>query len=218
MRRIALVLAAGALAAVALLIVSSRDAKPSAGPVNAGGAHTATGQPIDLSVPYSFGYVLRNYGKEPAVLEKVRVLGVTGPIDVLGVATQLRPNGSDLSTFVGAFGFPPTDYPSKSLAELHVVPVPAPHPPGEDPVEGLQLAIGVKATGPGVGKIRGIEFTYRVGGRRYRNFYEGNGFLCAPPALYEHGGEKEGECVGPRTNRTFGDNSVDFDVRGEGAS
>jgi len=216
-RRIGLLVLAGAVAAT-LLVVLSRDPRLSAGPVSAGGTHTANGQPIDIGVPYSFGYLLKNYGREPAVLENIRVLGVTGHIEVLGVAARPRPDGSDLSTFQAAFGFPPADYPSKALAELHVVPVPAPHPPDEDPLEGLQLAIGVKATGAGVGRIRGIEFTYRVGSHRFRNSYEGNGFLCAPIAPYERGGPKEDECLGPRTDRTFDKKFVDFPVGTEGAT
>jgi hypothetical protein len=180
--------------------------------VNAGGGSTGYAQPIEVGSQYSIGYLLKNYGKEPAVLERIRILGVTGPIEVLGVLARPRPSGSDFTTFLGASGFPPTDYPSKPLAEEHVVPVPAPHRADEDPIEALQLAVGVKSTGLGIGKIRGIEFTYRVSGRRYRNSYEGNGFLCAPTALYETGGAKDDECLGPRTERTFDKKFVDFRV------
>jgi hypothetical protein len=216
-KRIVLAVLAGGLVA-GVVVVLSRDSGLSPGPVNAGAGHSANGQPIEVGERYSFGYLLKNYGKERAVLEKIRVLGVTGGIEVLGVATRPRPRGSDFSTFLAAYGFPPTDYPSESLADLHVVPVPAPHPADEDPLEGLQLAVGVKATEPGVGRIRGIEFTYKIGNRRFRNFYEGNGFLCAPAELYEEGGAKEEECLGPRTDRTFSEKFVDFPVPSEGAS
>jgi hypothetical protein len=210
-KRIALVVLAGAVAA-SIVVVSSREPALSAGPVNAGAGGTGYAQPIEVGAQYSIGYLLKNYGKEPAVLEKIRILGVTGPIEVLGVLARPRPSGSDFTTFLAASGFPPTDYPSRSLAEEHVVPVPAPHSADEDPIEALQLAVGVKSTGLGVGKIRGIEFTYRVSGRRYRNSFEGNGFLCAPAALYATGGAKDDECLGPRTDRTFDEKVVDFRV------
>jgi hypothetical protein len=197
------------MTAAILVVMFSPRGGLSAGPVNAGKGGTANGQPIDAGVPYSFGYLLRNYGTKSAVIEQVRVLGVTGPIEVLGVWARRHPSGPKPYLFLAAFGFPPPDYPSKPLAQENVIPVPAPHTDDKDPAEGLQLVVGVKSTGPGVGRIRGIEFTYRVGHRRFRNYDESDGYLCAPASDYVLGGPKEASC---RSGETFDKKFVEFRV------
>src|SRR4051794_12054629 len=103
-------------AAILVVMFRPREGLP-AGPGNAGKGGTANGQPIDSGIPYSFGYLLRNYGTKAAVIEQVRVLGVTGPIEVLGVWARRHPSGPKPYLFLAAFGFPPPDYPSKPLAQ-----------------------------------------------------------------------------------------------------
>src|SRR5688500_12042924 len=124
--------------------------------------------------------MLWNYGKKPAIVERVRVLGLTGPIEVLDVWARQHPSGPKPNTFTFLFGFPPPEYPSKPLAEENLVPVPRTFSETGSAYEGLQLVVGVKPTGPGIGRIRGIEVTYRIGNRRYRNSSNGKGFLCVP--------------------------------------
>ena len=153
-------------------------------------------QPIDVGVPYSFGYMLWNEGKQPAVLERVRVVGVTGPIEVVDVMARQHPSGPRRQTFMSAFGFPPPDFPSNPLAIEHTVPLPTTFTESGFPYEGLQLVIGVRSTGRGIGRIRGIEVTYRLGGQRYRNSSEGHGVLCAPAAEYVHTGPRSDDCPG----------------------
>jgi hypothetical protein len=198
------------LAAVLLAVLFARRGGLKEGPVYAGGGRNA--QAIDVGVPYSFGYLLRTEGKRPAELERVRVLGVTGPIEVLGVMARPHPSGPKPYFFALAFGFPPPDYPSKPLAEEHVVPLGSTFSEGGTPDQGLQLVVGVKSTGPGIGRIHGIEFTYRVGKRRYRNSYDGSGFLCAPSSEYLQGAPKSEECLDPRTTYTWDKKFVDFKV------
>ena len=110
------------------------------------------------------------------------------------------------------FGFPPPEFPAKPLSEENVVPVPKEFSENGSAYEGLQLVVGVKSTGPGIGRIRGVEVTYRVGNRRYRNSSEGNGFLCAPAADYLHGGPKFGNCLGSDTT-SWDKKYVDVRVR-----
>src|SRR5581483_12383032 len=74
--------------------------------------------------------------------------------------------------------------PSKPLAEEHVVPVPATTSANGSPDEGLQLVVGLRATGEGIGRIGGIEVTYRVGKQRYRISNSGYGMLCAPQSRF----------------------------------
>jgi len=193
------------LAASILVILLARSHGLTEGPVYAGGGRDINAQPIDVGVNFSFGYMLKNESKRPAVVEKVRVMGVTGPIEVLGLMARLRPppGGSQPSAFMVAWGYPPPDYPVKPFTEEHVVPVPTHFSEDGDPHEALQLVVGVRITAPGAGGIRGIEYTYRIGSRRYRNFYDGSGYLCAPRADYRSGASKEGQCPGKAIEDRF---------------
>lgn len=69
----------------------------------------------------------------------------------------------------------------------------------------------MKATGPGIGRIRGVEVTYRIGARRYRNSSSGKGFLCAPAAEYLSDGPRFHEC-GNLDEETWDDKFVDVRV------
>jgi len=196
---------------VAFLVVFKRPHGVTEGPVYAGGGRDIYSQPIDVGASLSLGYLLKNEAKQPAVVEKVRLVGVTGPIEVLGLVARLRPPpGSGPPAFLAAWGYPPPDYPAKPFNEEHVVPVGTHFSEGGDPHEGLQLMVGVRMTEPGAGGIRGIEYTYRIGRRRYRNFYEGSGYLCAPRAEYANGGPKEGQCPGKAVEDRFEKKFVDL--------
>jgi hypothetical protein len=193
------------------LVLLQQQGDIGVGPVEVGGVGTANAQPIEVGVDYSFGYMLWNYGKKPAIVERVRVLGVTGPIEVLDIWARQHPSGPKPHTFMFLFGFPPPDYPSKPLAEENTVRVPRTFSDSGSADEGLQLVVGVKSTGPGIGRIRGIEVTYRVGERRFRNSSNGRGFLCAPPAEYLADGPKFHQC-GNLDEETWDDKFVDVHV------
>lgn len=173
------VLAAAGLVARAAFTWWDRTTIHAGGPVTAGSGDN--GVRLGLGEPISFGdYVLRNKGSKPAVLESVRVLGVTGGFEVLGVRTNPTPLRPDVYHFFGALGFPPHDYPSDPLADKHVVPVAKHRTKTGEPEKGLQLVIGARASEAGVARARGVEFTYRVGHRRYHRSYEGSMVICAP--------------------------------------
>ncbi|MGH8974028.1 MAG: hypothetical protein ACRD0C_12600, partial [Acidimicrobiia bacterium] len=57
------------------------------------------------------------------------------------------------------------------------------NPEGE-PIEALQLVIGVKATEAGVARARGVEVAYRVGKTTYREVFLNEFYLCVPAAEY----------------------------------
>jgi hypothetical protein len=206
------VLALTALVAIGVLLVVLRGPTVrTGGPVSGGLINRS--QPIDAGVDESFGYLLKNEGEEPAILERVRIVGVTGPIEVLGV--RARFHKGDQGSLIMLAGFPPPEYPSRPLAEEHVVPV-----PGGSPDEALQLVVGVRATGEGFGRIRGIEFTYRVGHQRYRNSNYGHGSLCTPQKRFydlETRGLLE-ECPSKDVSEAFDKKFVDFVVPAKGAS
>ena len=210
MKRAAAVLAAlGLLVAAAFGVVAWRHRGTVAigGPVEAG-AGNAGGQRLGVGEDYSFGnVVLTNRSKSPARLEKVRVLGITAGFQVLGVRaipTPVVPH--EVYNYLGDFGFPPSKYPSKSLAEEHVVPVAKTHDESGEPYEGLELVIGARATQPGVARARGVEFTYRVGGRRYRRVFEGSMYLCAPKEQFP------GDACPGDARGQFGDGTAEFSV------
>jgi hypothetical protein len=177
------------------------------GPVSAG-AGNAGGQRLGVGEDYSFGnVVLTNRSTTPALLEKVRVLGISPGFEVLGVRaipTPVVPH--EVYNYLGDFGFPPAKYPSKPLAEEHVVPVAQTHDKSGEPYEGLELVIGARATQPGVARARGVEFTYRIGSRRYKQVFEGAMYLCAPKEQFQ--GDA---CPGDARGR-FGDSIAEFSV------
>jgi hypothetical protein len=150
------------------------------GPVFAG-TGSETGARFDVGKPFSFGYVLlRNHGRTPARLERVRILGVTGGLELLGIQARPVPDQQGKGMFLEAFGYPPPEWPSQPLAGQRFVPVGTTFEPSGNPNEGLELVIGVRATTAGVARARAVEFTYRVGGKRYREVYDGSMYLCVP--------------------------------------
>ena len=200
--------------AAGLVVAVQSNGALAAGPVVVGDGGT-NAQPIDAQIPFSFGYMLWNEGKKPAVLERIRVVGVTGPIEVVDVLARQHPSGPRHQTFMSAFGFPPPDFPSNPLAVERTVPLPTTFTESGFPYEGLQLVVGVRSTGPGIGRIRGIEVTYRLGGKRYRNSSEGHGFLCAPAAEYVDTGPKTDDCPGDPDEVRWDEKFVDFEVPAE---
>lgn len=158
---------------------------PTAGPIDSSENGLSYAQPIDVGRSISIGITtLYNDGKKPIVVEKVRLLGVTGPLDLVGVAT--RHLQKEEATFAADFEFPPERYASKPLTEQNVLPVAKVfNETSGNPLDGLQLAIGVRATQPGIAAYRAVEVRYRVGRRQYREVFEANAVhLCAPLADY----------------------------------
>ncbi len=147
---------------------------------------------------------LLNRAGRPATLENVRILGVTGGFDVLGVRANRWPDAAGISA--GAPGVPPTGAQPSTLAGEHVVPVATTNTHGE-PGNGLELAISARTMVPGVARIRGLEITYRVGPRRYRRFSEAPRYLCAPLEQFT-----VDTCPG-KAEGQFGTAAVDFPVR-----
>lgn len=161
------------------------DYDPTSGPIDGSENGLSYAQPIDVGRAISIGITtLYNGGTKPAVVEKVRLLGVTGPLELVGVAT--RHLTEEAPTFAADFEFPPERYAVKPLAEQNVLPVPKVfNEASGNPMDGLQLAIGIRATSPGIAAYRAVDVRYRIGGRQYREVFEANAVhLCAPLADY----------------------------------
>jgi hypothetical protein len=155
---------------------------PTAGPIDSSQNGLSYAQPVEVGQDFSIGITtLYNRGKKPAVVERVRLVGVTGSLELLGVNTRLFPQG-EVGIFFGEFGFPPARYPTKPLADQNLVPVATMfNPTSGDPDNGLELAIGIRAREPGISAYRAVEVKYRVGSREYREVFEANAaHLCAP--------------------------------------
>ena len=173
------------LVAAGGLALALRDREPGGGPLSAGTGGFSYTHRLGVGEIFSLGHVLfTNGAKKPAVIERVRLLGVTDGLELLGMRTRPVPDQEGKGMFLGANGFPPPEWPSQPFARANQVPVPREFNEEGDPIEGLELVIGVRATRPGVARFRAVEFTYKVGGRRYREEWEGSIYLCAPSETY----------------------------------
>jgi hypothetical protein len=186
---------AGAALITAGIAYSVAGGGPAAnGPVEAG-LPGGYGQALDPGEAYSAGHVLlENHGDDPAVVESVRLVGMKGPMEFLGVRTRPVPGPDAEGTFVGVPGFPPEGFQTKPLAEQNVVPVPTEFTEEGGPAQVLELALGVRSTGAGVGRAWGVEVAYRVGDKRYKEKIQARIYLCAPLAAFK--GDVHARCPG----------------------
>jgi hypothetical protein len=181
-RRVVLpAIAVSAVAVVAGLALMERNA-PGDGPLRGGTLNF--GYSAEVGEPFSMTNVaIFNHGDKPAAIERVRLLGVTGSLELLGVRTRQIPSSEGYP--LGAVGFPPAGYSSKALSDDNAVPVPKTFTETGSPYEHLQLVVGLRALAPGVAGAQQVEVTYKVGGRRYREVIDNKMFLCAPKAQYD---------------------------------
>jgi len=204
MKRVA-VFAAVVLAGILVVGILRARGTSTDGPLD-GGVGTEQGQPLEVKQPYTWGSVLLlNKGDKPATLERVRLLGVTGSLELLAVHTRPVPDERGQGLYLGDTGFPRTDYPTRPLAEQNVVPVPKTFSPEGTPYERLQIILGVQVREPGVARFEAVEVTYKVGGRRYREVFDDSVYLCAPYDAFTGNGDCPSEEVRDRfDDRTIG--------------
>ena len=152
------------IALIATIVLLNRKPSHRASEPLAAQPSSGLGQPLRVGEDFSVGTVsLGNGGKVPAKVERVRVLGVTGPLELLGVRVRHLP-GEPGGAFLGVFGFPPPEYPAVPLRQDPIVPVATERTESGDPLQQLQLLIGVRATAPGIARYRAVEVTYSVRG------------------------------------------------------
>ena len=198
----ALLLIIGSIGAVGFTLWDRRTIH-AGGPVALDGG--IYGQSLSVGEPTAFeGVMLRNAGTKPAVLERVRVLGVTGGFEVLGVRTRPWPVSPEAYASA-AQGFPPTGTAPAALDGNPVVPVAKARPGSGDSENAVQLVIGARAAAPGVARARGVQIRYRVGHRRYRRSTDASMYLCAPSERFT----AEQSCPGDAEGR-FADVVVDY--------
>ena len=203
MKRVA-VFAALVLAGILAVGIFRASGVSTDGPLD-GGVGTEQGQPLDVKQPYTWGStLLLNEGKKPAVVERVRLLGVTGSLELLAVHTRPVPDERGQGLYLGDTGFPRADYPSRPLAEQNVVPVPTTFSPEGTPYERLQIILGIQVNEPGVARFEAVEITYKVGGRRYREVFDDSVYLCAPNDAYTG----HGDCPSDEVRDRFDDRTL----------
>lgn len=184
MKRWAIVLVAVGVAVIGTVLVWP-DRATSDGPLD-DGSGLVTSVVVDVGQDVSFGHIMiSNRGMKVATVEGVRLMGVTGPLQLLGLRARDLPDPH--GTFLQAYGFPPTDYETRTLADHDPVPAAKEFSPEGDPIDALQLVIGVRATARGVARARGVEVTYRVGDTRHRETFLNEFYLCAPKAEWGDG-------------------------------
>lgn len=203
-RRRALVVTFVGVGLVAGAVLLRDRSGPGDGPLD-GGVGTVQGQPLEVGAPYTWGSVLlTNEGKKPAVVERVRLLGVTGSFELLAVHTRPVPDERGQGYILGEDVFPSEQYPTKPLAEQNVVPVAKTRTPAGTPGEGLQIVFGLQVGAPGVARSRAAEVTYRVHDRRYREVYHDEIYLCAPFEAYD----EQGQCPSEEVRGRFDDRTL----------
>lgn len=175
-----LVAALTAAAVTAATFALWPESTPIDGPLVARYDNTSYDQIAPAGEPQTVPHtILYNEGDEPAVVERVRLLDVAGPLDLLGVRARLLVPSMNDGLYPRRPGYPPSAYASEPLTKQNMVP-PTPKPaPAADPEKALQLLIGVRSRGDAAGYLA-VEVTYTVGGQRYREVFHNGVTICSP--------------------------------------
>lgn len=152
---LALGMLAGVLAVVVVALTGGGSSGLGDGPVE-GSVGGTYGQRIAVGASTAMSHItLDTQSEEPAVVERVRLFGVTGPFEFLGVLGRRVPEDGE-QYFGGAPGFPSPGYPAHPLTADNPIPV-------ADEIEGrrLQIIVGVRVPVEGAARSNGIEIIYR---------------------------------------------------------
>lgn len=156
---------------------------------------------MEVGQDFSIGIVrLSNLSKKPAMVDRVRLVGVRGPVELIGVRSRPFPDGGPM--LGSAVGFPPPKDQSFPLAQAKVVPVSKRTTAAGSPLEGLALVLGVRMPVRGTAAVRGVEVSYHIGKKQYRQVFEHKLWLCAP--ISEYVGEGK-DCPPPEEEDDFGE-------------
>ena len=146
-------------------------------------------QALEPGRPLTWGTViLRNLGSKPVIVERVRLLRATPNIVYLSSGTHRvgEDHAGEDEIIIGGEGLWASPYIVRPLAEQNLVPVPRTFsgtPPSPD--QALQIVFGIQLDQPGIGGVRDVEVTMRVGHRRHTEVYHHELYLCAPLADYQ---------------------------------
>lgn len=149
---------------------------PASGPLDTGSDVTATGFAVDPGEPFSYGYLfLRNPSAATIVLDRVELVGSTPGLHVLGMLViSLRHATQGVAAT--SRGFPPsvpTPYPYRPLAGSTLA-------PSQDPLDTLDVQVGLKVDNDGDYFVREIAVDYHIGHQDYRKVVPYALHFCAP--------------------------------------
>ncbi len=130
------------------------------------------GAPAPVGFALSFGsLVLVNTTDEPITITGARVLDVDDGAHVLGVLLDASQDRKSIA--IGALPLFPATNPGSVFQDPPVVVEPASAAP-----RGVDVVVGLTPMRPGVGHARGIEISYRRGGRNYVTTYNNSFHVC----------------------------------------
>jgi len=128
--------------------------------------------PAPVGVPLSFGsLLLGNTTNEPITITAVRVLEADDGVTVLGV--KLDDGLQRKAEAIGSQAGFPAPNPGSEYQDAPVVVETAGLAP-----RGVDVVVGVQANRPGRWRARGIEISYRRGGRDYVTTYRNTFVVC----------------------------------------
>lgn len=173
-----------ALTGGAWLAAAGGDGEPGPGPLN-GADEFLESQPVPANEPYdmaSLATFFDNRGEKPITIERARLLGVAGPLELIEVRAH------PVNAYVegrevwggGIVAISEARFPTDPFAGHNTVPVPKVFSQNGNPDEGLQLLFRVVMKADGVGRWSAMEIEYRAGTTRHREVFPWKVWLCAP--------------------------------------
>ena len=134
--------------------------------------------PAPVGVPLSFGsLLLGNTSDEPITITGARVLEAESGVTVLGVQFDASPQRQ--ASAVGVLAGFPAPNPGSQYQDAPVTVEPVTVLP-----MGVDVVVGVQANSPGRWWGRGIELSYRRGGRDYVTTYRNTFLVCTDMTVH----------------------------------
>lgn len=189
MKRLLSVAVPLALALAGVAVATREGGPPGPGPLQ-GADGFDDSRPVPVGEPYyvaSVASFLDNRGKEPITIDRVRLVGVAGPLELLEVRTHEIAAGVEGKTSVyggGPSGTYEAQFPTDPFEGHNTVPVPKRFSVNGNPDEGRQLIFKMLMTAPGIGRFEAMEVEYRAGNKRHRESFPWSSWLCAPRSDY----------------------------------
>lgn len=159
------------------------------GPLTAGSGRLGVSFPVDLGKPFTFGSMsLHNEGKEPVVLDAIRLLPPLPDgfrlVDVVVAQDRDRKLNSVGTSSV----FPPVVEKVGQLRPFHGLKVPNYDDNGR---RSSAVLMGLQLDRQGTGTFKRVEIDYRVGSKRYIMKADFMFMACGPEADYPMGCDSE---------------------------
>lgn len=156
-------------------------------------------QPVPVGEAYDMGSVATffvNRGKKPIVIDRARLIGAAGPLELLEIRTHPVAAGTENTRIYGGGVVETSElrFPTEPFAGHNTVAVPKLFSKSGNPDEGLQLLFRLRMTEKGVGRWEALEIFYRAGHKQHREVFPWSVWLCAPADEYMRPGRESVDC------------------------